>query len=98
MIIVRNTFSIDPKRMKEAVALAKDGKKMVEEIGFPVPRVSVDVAAELYTLVFETQFPSLADFEERLPKNFANPDWQAWYGQFTGLVLGGRREIFRVIE
>jgi hypothetical protein len=98
MIIVRNTFSIQPKRMKEAVALVKEGQALVARIGFPVPRVSVDVAAELYTMVFETEFPSLADFEERLPKNFANPDWQAWYSQFTELVLGGRREIFRVIE
>jgi hypothetical protein len=98
MIIVRNTFSIQPTRMKEAVALAKAGRSVVARIGFPVPRVSVDVAAELYTMVFETEFPSMADFEERLPKNFSNPDWQAWYGQFTELVLGGRREIFRVVE
>jgi len=98
MIIVRNTFSIQPTRMKEAVALVKAGRVLVKQIGFPVPRVSVDFAADMYTLVMETEFASLSDFETRLPKNFDNAEWQAWYAQFTQLILGGRREIFRVID
>ena len=98
MIVVRNTFRIQPGRMKEAVALATEGRALVERLGFPVPRVMVDVAAEFYTLVLDTEFASLADFEARLPQNFANADWQAWYARFTGLVRGGRREIFRVVE
>lgn len=98
MIVVRNTFHVHPERMKDAVALAKEGRILVERLGFPIPRVMVDVAAEFYTLVLDTEFASLTDFDARLPQNFANPEWQAWYAKFTPLVTGGRREIFRVVE
>jgi hypothetical protein len=98
MIVVRNTFLVHPTHMKEAVALAKEGKTLVQRLGFPVPRVCVDVAAEFYTLVLETEFASLADFDARLPQNFASSEWQDWYARFTPLVRGGRREIFRVVE
>lgn len=98
MIVVRNTFLVQPTRMKEAVALAKEGRTLVQRLGFPVPRVYVDVAAEFYTLVVETEFASLADFENRLPQNFASSEWQDWYARFTPLVRAGRREVFRVVE
>ena len=98
MIVVRNTFSIHPGRMKDAIALAREGRALVERLGFPVPRLTVDIATDFYTLVLETEFSSLADFETRLPQNFANHEWQAWYATFTELVDGGRREIFRVVE
>lgn len=97
MIIVRNTFRVKPSRMKEAVQLARDGRAIVERLGFPVPRISVDIASRFYTLVLETEFESLADFETRLPQNTASPEWQEWYQRFTTLVRSGRREIFRVI-
>ena len=98
MIVVRNTFHIQPERMKDAVGLVKEGRALVERLGFPIPRVMVDVAAEFYTLVLDTEFASLTDFETRLPQNFASSEWQAWYARFTPLVRGGRREIFRVLE
>ena len=98
MIIVRNTFHMDPMRMKEAVTLAKEGREIVQRLGFPVPRLSVDLASEFYTLVLETESASLADFESRLPQNFASADWQAWYSRFNALVRSGRREIFRVLD
>ena len=98
MILVRNTFLVQPTQMKEAVALAKEGRAIVQRLGFPIPRISVDVAAEFYTMVLETEFESLSDFEARLPQNFASAEWQAWYARFTPLVRGGRREIFRVVE
>ena len=98
MIVVRNTFYIHPDRMKDAVVLAREGRALVKRLGFPVPRVTVDLAAEFYTLVLETEFASLTDFEARLPKNFASEEWQAWYARFTPLVRSGRREIFRVVD
>lgn len=97
MIIVRNTFRVKPTRMKEAVQLARDGRAIVERLGFPVPRISVDIASRFYTLVLETEFASLADFENRLPQNLASAEWQEWYQRFTALVRSGRREIFRVV-
>lgn len=97
MIIVRNTFRVKPSRMKEAVQLAREGREIVERLGFPVPRISVDIASRFYTLVLETEFASLADFENRLPQNLASQEWQEWYQRLTALVRSGRREIFRVI-
>jgi hypothetical protein len=40
----------------------------------------------------------LGDFETRISRNFEDPEWQAWYRQFTAVMRGGRREIFRVVE
>ena len=89
MIIVRNTFSVDPTQMKDAIALAKEGRDIVRRIGFPVPRISVDVAAEFYTLVLETEFTNLAEFDTRLPQNLASHEWQAWYARFTSMIWAG---------
>ena len=96
MIIVRNTFHMDAMRMKEAATLANEGRELVQRLGFPVPRISVDLASEFYTLVLETEFEPLADFESRLPQNRA--DWEAWYSRFNSLVRSGRREVFRVLD
>ncbi|HET6231683.1 MAG TPA: NIPSNAP family protein [Longimicrobiaceae bacterium] len=98
MIVVRNTFHIRPGQMKQALELARAGRPIVERLNFGVPRFLTDVTGEFYTLVLETQFDSLGDFEMRISRNFEDPEWQAWYRQFTAVMRGGRREIFRVVE
>ena len=101
MIVIRNVFRLKFGKAKEAVALMKEGLAIQNRVmagqEFST-RVLTDVTGPFYTLVLETEFASLADFESRLPQNFASADWQAWYSQFNALVRSGRREIFRVLD
>lgn len=98
MIVVRNTFHIRAGQMKRAVELTTDGRATFQKIGLPAPRFYVDVAAEFYTLVLETEHPTLAAVEQQFSQIFQNEDWQKWYQQLTPLVRNGRREIFRTVD
>jgi hypothetical protein len=96
MILVRDIFQLHFGKSREALELMKEGRALEIEMGYPVKRVLADLTGPYYTVVSESLFESLADFE-RAATNFS-PEWRAWYGRFTPLVREGRREIFRVIE
>ncbi len=73
----------------------REGRELELKMGYPVSRLLTDVAGAYYTLVSESHFESLADFEKVM--NFT-PEWREWFARFTPLVREGRREIFRVVE
>jgi hypothetical protein len=50
-----------------------------------------------YTLVLETTFESLAQFEKVIKEVLANPEWRAVYAQIVPLTESGRREILSVV-
>jgi hypothetical protein len=95
MIIVRDVFQLHFGKSKEALSLMREGRKLELKLGYPVSRLLTDVAGTYYTLVSESNFESLADFEKVM--NFT-PEWREWFAKFTPLVREGRREIFRVVE
>jgi hypothetical protein len=95
MIIVRDVFQLHFGKSKEALALMREGRELERKMGYPVSRLLTDVVGSYYTLVSESNFESLADFEKVM--NFS-PEWREWYAKFTPLVREGRREIFRVVE
>lgn len=96
MILVRDIFQLHFGKSREALELMREGTALEIEMGYPVRRVLTDLSGPYYTLVAESLFENLADFE-RAATNFS-AEWRAWYGRFTPLVREGRREIFRVIE
>ncbi len=98
MLLIRNIFQIRAGSMKQALEVMKRGDALMKKGPFPRSRALTDVAADFYTLVLETEVESLAEFEKGTAETFANPEWQAWYQQFTPLIQSGRREIFRIVE
>jgi len=96
MIVIRNIFQIKAGAMKQAVALAKEHRALIERAGFTGMRVLTDVVGDFYTLVLEIESASLQEFERGIGESFASAEWQAWYQQFTPLVQSGRREILQV--
>jgi hypothetical protein len=98
MILVRDIFRLHFGRAREAVALAREGQAIETRFGYRTTRILTDVTGDYYTLVYESEFDSLADFERAITEGFQDPDWKAWYARFTPLVREGRREIFRVVE
>jgi len=51
-----------------------------------------------YTLVVESTYPGLADFEKSMKEMFAAKEWREWYQKMIPLVESGRREIYTIVE
>lgn len=97
MILVRDVFRLHFGKAREAVALAKEGKEIERRLGYPVGRILTDLVGEYYTLVFESEFESLAAFERTVNEGFQDPEWKQWYARFLPLARDGHREVFRIV-
>jgi len=98
MIVVRDIFQIDPQQMKAAKELAKEGRTLEKKLGYPASRILTDLTGEYYTLVTESEFNTLGEFEAALRRVFTSKEWKKWYPRFRKLIRAGRREIFTVVE
>ena len=98
MIVVRDVFQIEPDQMKRAKELAKQQRELAKRDGYSMARLLTDLTGEYYTLVFESEFGSLGEFEASLSKVMSDPEVQKHYPQFRTLIRGGRREIFTLVE
>lgn len=98
MIVVRNVFKVKFGRSKDAVALWKEGLALSKRLGFPgrSSRVLTDLVGEFYTVVFESTFESLSEFESAAKTLMPHPDWQAWYGRLAAITESGYREVFNI--
>jgi hypothetical protein len=61
------------------------------------PRLLTDLTGPYYTLVMETTYKDLTDYET-LMRQGMNPGMGTLYGKFVPLVDSGRREIFTIVE
>lgn len=98
MIVIRNTFQIEPDQMKQAVELVKHHRELSKKIGFPVTRIMTDLVGNFYTLVLEIEAGSMAEMETGMQKIMTNPEWQKSYPQLRKLIRSGRREVFTVVD
>lgn len=98
MIVVRNVFKMKFGQSKEGVALWKEGLVLAKRLGFPgrSSRVLTDVVGQFYTVVFESTFESLGEFENAARIIMPNPEWQAWYGKIAAITDSGYREVFNI--
>jgi hypothetical protein len=99
MIVVRNVFQLKFGKSKEAVELWKEGLALAKRLGFraKASRVLTDAVGQFYTVVFETTFESLADFESSVKPIMSNPEWQSWYQKISAITESGYREIMNVV-
>jgi hypothetical protein len=98
MIIVRNIFQLKFGKAREAIALGKEGLALIEQYGGSSSRLLTDlVGPSYYTLVVESTYDSLAEFERAGEQLMADEVWRAWYAKFHPLVEEGHREIFTVV-
>ena len=97
MIVVRDIFQIKFGRMKEALASWKEMEKASPMPQENHPRILTDFTGQYYTLVVETTFKNLADYESFLRREMAGAG-DVYHKKFVPLVDSGRREIFTVAE
>ncbi|MGE5457613.1 MAG: hypothetical protein ACM3RX_04600 [Methanococcaceae archaeon] len=98
MIVVRDVFRLKFGKAKEAIALWRQGQEILKKVEHTPERVLTDFVGTYYTLVLESTFNNIAEFEESLPKVFANEQYQQWYQKFVPLAESGYREILRIVE
>ena len=101
MIVVRNVFRLKFGKARDAMAAWKEGLAIGERAGLRrnSTRLLTDlVGPEFYTLVLETTYDSLADFERSARDLMGNSEWQAWYPRFSAFAEGGYREVLSVAE
>mgnify|MGYP000899720159 CR=1 FL=1 len=98
MVIVRNVFQIRPEEMKKALSIVREGRPLAERLGMPAQRAMADLVAGFYTLVLESEHPSLSAFEESISKAFSNPEWQAFYSRLFFFNDTATTEIYTLVE
>jgi hypothetical protein len=95
MIVVRDIFQLKFGKAREAKELWKEGIAKMKNNGFVPDRLLSDVTGPYYTVVMESTFDSLADFEKSAHEAMSD-EWRNWYQKFVPIVDSGRREIFTV--
>jgi NIPSNAP len=98
MIVVRDVFQIEPEKMKQAKDEIKSHRQLTAPLGYRVSRVMTDLTGDFYTLVFESEFASLAEYEKALKSILADKGWQQSYGRLRKVIRSGRREMYTVVD
>jgi hypothetical protein len=98
MLLVRDVFQLRFGSAKDAKALLKERARIWSNAGLTVPRQLMDLTGRYYTLVLESTFESLTEWEAAMRAVHGAREWAAWFEEFRPLVESGHREIFTVIE
>ena len=99
MFVVRDIFQVKFGQSKEATALWKQGVAQIASKAKGGARLLTDVAgAPYYTIILESTWDSLGQWEQATKGVRADPEWQKWYQKVVALTESGRREILSIIE
>ncbi len=98
MILVRDIFHLKFGKAREAKELIKKGKEITSDSGYKLGKTLMDLTGKSYTMVLETEFENLGEFEKTLQEVFSQKDWQKWYQQMVPLVDNASREIYTVVD
>src|SRR4051812_28726866 len=98
MIIVRDVFSIKFGRAREVKSLMQEAKSLLEPARQHHHRAMFDLVGPAYTMVWESTFKNLAEFEAEITSTFGRDEWNKWYQQFVPLIERSYREIFTLMD
>jgi hypothetical protein len=97
MIVVREVFQAKYGMGDELVALCKEESVLWRDATGCPTRLMTDASGRFFTVVWETEVASLAQWEEALAQMFGQPDFGARFEQMVPLVDSGRRDFFTVV-
>ena len=98
MILVRDIFQLKFGKAREARKLFQEGMEHMKNMSISPLRFLTDLTGPYYTLVMESTFENLTEFEKYFKNETEDPEWKNWYQKFIPLVESGRREIFNIEE
>ena len=93
MYVIRDVFHCKPGKAKDLIAKFK---KSFEAMPPGNRRLLVDAVADYWTVVFESETESLAEFEKAMQEYGSKPEMRTAMEGYMEFVTGGHREIFRV--
>ena len=101
MIVVRDIFRVKFGQSRETTALWKQAVELLVQGGFGVrgARLLSDLAGQpYYTIVLESTYDSLAQWEQAHNAAKGNARWRELFQKIIPLTEEGRREIYSVVE
>jgi hypothetical protein len=100
MIVIRDIFRLKFGQSKEAVALWKEAAASLRTSGYGAVNVRLltDMAGPaFYTVILESSFNSVADWEKSHTAARDNAQWKSLYAKIISHTETGHREILSVI-
>jgi hypothetical protein len=100
MIVIRDVFRLKFGQSKEAMALWKEALSLLRTSGYGAVNVRLlaDMAGpSFYTVILESTFNSVADWESAHQAARDNAPWKAVYAKIIPLTEVGHREILSVV-
>jgi hypothetical protein len=100
MVVVRDVFRLKFGQSKEAVALWKEALALLRDSGYGAVNVRLltDLVGEpYYTVVLESIFNSVTEWERAHLAARENARWKAVYAKIIPFTESGRREILSVV-
>jgi len=99
MIVVRDIFQLKFGQAGQAIELWKQVMEINRKLGYGgTSRMLTDlVGPDYYTLVLESTYESMWEFETAIGKVLKNGEWRALYNKIVQLTEKGRREILNVV-
>jgi len=100
MIVVRDIFRLKFGQSKEAIALWKEAAASLRTSGYGAVNVRLltDLAgASFYTVILESTFNSVGEWEKAHMAARENAPWKALYAKIIPFTEIGHREILSVI-
>ena len=101
MIVVRDVFRVKFGETREATELWKQAMVSIQKSGYGAKslRLLSDLAGPpFYTLVLESTFDSISQWEQAHQAAKSNAAWRDAYQQIILLTESGHREILSVVE
>jgi hypothetical protein len=100
MIVVRDIFRLKFGQSKEAMSLWKEAAQLLRTSGYGAANVRLltDLAGPAYySVVLESTFNSVSEWEKAHIAARDNAQWKAVYAKIIPLTEDGRREILSVV-
>lgn len=99
MILVQDIFHLKFGKARDAKALINELKEITKKQNFPMGRILTDlVTNHSYTMIMESEWKSLSDWENSMKDGTGLEEWQKWYQKFIPLCDSAKREIYTIVE
>ncbi len=93
MIIVREVFTAKPGMASKLARLFKSA--LASQPGRAM--VMTDLVGKFNTVVLETEYASLTEFEARMKDYMENEEWRSRMVGYTEMYQTGKREIYQIV-
>ncbi|OGO23367.1 MAG: hypothetical protein A2Z28_03770 [Chloroflexi bacterium RBG_16_51_9] len=96
MIVERLVFQAKYGKADKLVEIIKEGRKLMVRNGYPDGRILTDLSGRMFTIIWESEFPSMSAYEKMRNKVFKLPEFGPWFNKMQPLIEAGTTEFYNV--